>query len=242
MLTVGSLFSGVGGLDLGLEQAGMKTVWQVEQDPYALQVLNRHWPNVPKYTDVRNVGKHNLERVDIVVGGFPCQDISDAGNRLGITAERSGLWREMSRIVRELRPRYVLVENVAALLHQGIGRVLGDLSECGYDAEWEVISACSFGAPHMRERVFVFAYSNGCQLRAPWPAKEKAAPTNVHFNGTGRPRSMGSWWAVQPEPCSVVYGLSGVVDELRGYGNAVCPPVAKWIGERIIEFHEASEQ
>ncbi len=157
-MTVGSLFSGIGGLDLGFERAGFEIAWQVEIDEWCRRVLTKHWPDVPKYEDVRNVGAHNLERVDVIVAGFPCQDISNAGKRAGITGERSGLWSEYARIVRELRPSYVVVENVAALLHRGLDVVLGELSESGYDAEWQVLPAAAFGAPHIRDRVFILAW------------------------------------------------------------------------------------
>lgn len=158
MLTFGSLFAGIGGIDLGLERAGMTCAWQVEIDDYATRVLAKHWPNVPRHRDVREVGEHNLSRVDVIAGGFPCQDISNAGKRAGIDGERSGLWAEFHRIICELRPRYVFVENVAALLHRGLDRVLGDLAESGYDAEWQCFYAASVGAPHLRERIFLLAY------------------------------------------------------------------------------------
>lgn len=159
--TFGSLFSGIGGLDLGLERAGMQCAWQVEIDDYATKVLQKHWPNVTRFRDVRACGEHNLAPVDLIAGGFPCQDISDAGKQAGIEGERSGLWAEFYRIICELRPRFVLVENVAALLHRGMGRVLGDLAAGGYDAEWQILSAESIGAPHLRERVFIVAYPSG---------------------------------------------------------------------------------
>jgi DNA (cytosine-5)-methyltransferase 1 len=157
MLTFGSLFAGIGGIDLGLERAGMVCKWQVEIDDYATRVLAKHWPNVPRFRDVRSVGVHNLPAVDLLCGGFPCQDISSAGKRAGITGERSGLWGEFARIICELRPRYVLVENVSALLHRGIDRVLGDLSALGFDAEWHCIPAAAVGAPHIRDRVYIVA-------------------------------------------------------------------------------------
>lgn len=166
--TFGSLFSGIGGLDLGLERAGMQCAWQVEIDNYATKVLETHWPHVARFRDIRDCGATNLTPIDLICGGFPCQDISLAGGRAGITGARSGLWRDMYRIICELRPRYVLVENVSALLapikRSGyrepapIARVLGDLAACGYDAEWQVLSAQAFGAPHVRERVFIVAY------------------------------------------------------------------------------------
>jgi DNA (cytosine-5)-methyltransferase 1 len=157
MFTFGSLFSGIGGIDLGLERAGMACRWQVENDEYATKVLAKHWPNVARYGDIRCISP--LERVDLIAGGFPCQDISSAGKRAGITGERSGLWSEFYRLICELRPRYVLVENVAALLYGGIDTVLGNLAQSGYDTEWQILPAEAFGAPHLRERVFIVAYT-----------------------------------------------------------------------------------
>ena len=157
--TMGSLFAGIGGFDLGFERAGFRTEWQVEIDPYCQRVLKKHFPHAERFGDIRECGKHNLKSVDVICGGFPCQDISNAGKRAGIEGERSGLWSEYARIIRELRPRYVLVENVAALLGRGMGVVLGDLAEIGYDAEWEIISAADVGAPHLRERVWILAHA-----------------------------------------------------------------------------------
>ncbi len=184
-LTYGSLFSGIGGIDLGLDRAGFQCQWQVEINEYAQKVLAKHWPDVARYGDIRTVGKHNLTSVDLIAGGFPCQDISIAGKRAGITGSQSGLWSEFYRIICELRPAYVLVENVAALLYGGIDRVLGDLSESGYDAEWQVLSAEAIGAPHLRERVFIVAYSNcrGCrqagQSRMGEPLEQWRNPSNL---------------------------------------------------------------
>jgi len=164
-MTHGSLFAGIGGFDLGFERAGFKTVWQVEIDEYCRRVLERHFPGAERFADIRDCGKHNLKPVDVISGGFPCQDISNAGLRAGIDGERSGLWNDMQRIVGELCPRFVLVENVAALLVRGAGRVLGDLAALGYDAEWKIIRASDVGAPHRRERVWILAYaeSHGCR-------------------------------------------------------------------------------
>jgi DNA (cytosine-5)-methyltransferase 1 len=165
-VNVGSLFAGIGGFDLGFERAGMRVAWQVELDPYCRAVLARHFPQAERFEDVREVGTSNLAPVDLLCGGFPCQDLSAAGRGAGIDGARSGLWAEFARIVRELRPRYVVVENVPALLtgkgkrwERGpIGRVLGDLAEARYDAEWACLSAREFGAPHLRKRVWIVAY------------------------------------------------------------------------------------
>lgn len=166
-MTVGSLFSGIGGLDLGLEWAGFETKWFCEIEKFPQAVLRKHWPNTPIIEDVRNVTTGNVQRVDVIAGGFPCQDISWAGKGRGIDYDlseqegtRSGLWWEMWRVIRDLRPRYVIAENVPALTHRGLDIVLGSLAEIGYDAEWQTISAAGVGAPHIRERVFIVAYPN----------------------------------------------------------------------------------
>jgi DNA-cytosine methyltransferase len=196
VLTVGSLFSGIGGFDLGLERAGMRTVWFCEQDEFCRRVLAKHWPGVPCHPDVRalvadtdrkrlqtaailreaangldhgsdesvpggRVVPVSVPYVDVLCGGFPCQDLSYAGKGAGLDGERSGLWSEYARLIRDLRPRYVIVENVSALLARGLGRVLGDLAACGYDAEWDCIPASAIGAPHRRDRVWLIAYPNG---------------------------------------------------------------------------------
>lgn len=163
-MTVGSLFSGIGGFDLGFERAGFDVRWQVEINAYCRAVLRKHWPDVRRYADVRRVGAHNLAAVDVICGGFPCQDVSLIGAGAGLDGRQSGLWREFIRIVRELRPSYVVVENVAALLGRGISRVLGDLAACGYDAEWDCIPAYVVGAPQLRDRLWIVAYAGGERL------------------------------------------------------------------------------
>jgi DNA (cytosine-5)-methyltransferase 1 len=158
--TYGSLFARIGGLDLGLERAGMQCQWQVEIHRYANRVLQKRWPHVTRFHDVRECGKRNLHPVQLIAGGFPCTDISPAGKRAGITGTHSRLWNDFARIVGELRPSFVLVENSADLLKRGMGTVLADLAGMGYDAEWRVLSAAQFGAPHLRKRVFIVAYTH----------------------------------------------------------------------------------
>jgi DNA-cytosine methyltransferase len=154
----GSLFSGIGGIDLGFEMAGIETSWTCEIDDWANGLLQKRFPNATHYRDVQEIGKDNLESVDIISGGFPCQDISTAGKGAGLDGKRSGLWFEMWRIICELQPRWVLIENVANLANKGGARVLHDLAEAGYDAEWQVISAKDVGARHLRKRLWIVAY------------------------------------------------------------------------------------
>lgn len=182
-LRVLDLFSGIGGFSLGLERVkhdgpitGFETAAFCEIEDFPRKVLAKHWPEVPCYGDVRTLTADQLVRdgigpIDVITGGFPCQDISTAGKQAGIAeGTRSGLWSEIVRLVSELRPQFVIVENVANLLRgpskrpgAWFGRVLGGLAECGYDAEWENIPAGAMGAPHRRERVWIVAY----------PAKER---------------------------------------------------------------------
>lgn len=135
-MRVGSLFSGIGGFDLGLERAGMTCSWQVEIDPFCQQVLAHHWPDTQRFEDVKEVGKHNLQPVELICGGFPCQDLSVAGNRAGLAGERSGLWFEFARIAGELRPNWIVVENVPGLFSSNKGQdfatVLKTIAELGY--------------------------------------------------------------------------------------------------------------
>jgi DNA (cytosine-5)-methyltransferase 1 len=176
-MRVGSLFSGIGGIDLGLQWTGMEIVWQVEIDEWCRRVLARHFPDAVRYGDVREMhwerhhavnGRRDrrcpncLAPVDLICGGFPCQPVSHAGRRLGAEDER-WLWPEFMRVIREVRPRWVLVENVPGLLSIDDGRLFGgvlrDLAEGGYDAEWDCIPAAALGAPHIRDRVFVVAHA-----------------------------------------------------------------------------------
>lgn len=193
-LTFGSLFAGIGGFDLGFERAGMVCKWQVEIDDYATKVLAKHWPHVHRERDIRECGKHNLEPVDVICGGFPCQDISYAGLGAGLDGERSGLFFEAIRLVCELRPRIVVLENVAALLTRGLDRVLGTLAEIGYDAEWHCIPAAAVGAPHIRDRVFVLAHTRhrGIDQRTWGPRSEQKPKTSVsqEFSSDGKNRNV----------------------------------------------------
>ena len=157
----GSLFSGVGGFDLGFERSGMECAWQVEYDPHCQAVLERHYPNVRRYRDVRDVGSSTLEAVDLICGGFPCQDLSVAGKRAGFAGERSSLWYEYQRIVDEMRPQWVVIENVPGLLSSAKGgdfeTVIRSLDEFGYGVAWRVLDSQYFGVPQRRRRVFIVA-------------------------------------------------------------------------------------
>ena len=253
-MTLGSLFSGIGGIDLGFERAGFTVSWQVEIDDYCRRVLAKHWPDVRRHDDVRTFppGDANEWRVDCIAGGFPCQDISAANPKgAGIGASRSGLWSEFARIIDVVRPRFVVVENVAALLwpnrEERMGRVLGDLARLGFDADWGVLPACSFGAPHTRERVFIVAYAqrplggpggpDDCGMdygRVCLRPYERPKAESSGRTGDGG-KAVRGWWETEPRVGRVADGIPRRLDRLRGLGNAVVPQVAEWIARRIKE-------
>lgn len=253
---IGSLFSGIGGLDRGLEWAGLgHTVWQVEKDEWCRNVLQKHWPTATRYDDVRAVGKHCLEPVDVICGGFPCTDISLAGRGAGLEGAHSGLWFEYLRVVRELRPKLVVIENVAALRTRGLDRVLSGLAESGYDALWFPLRASDVGAPHKRERLFVVAYTHepgleGRRLsecgrgteRAAWQGSadrsaEGSAQSSVGGSAPRIPAGLdGSWPAGRGqaqhewEPPRVASNVPQRRQRLQALGNAVVPQVAYAVG------------
>jgi DNA (cytosine-5)-methyltransferase 1 len=236
-LTFISLFSGIGGLDLGLERAGLRCVAQVENDDYACQVLARRFPDVTRFRDVRECGAHNLPAARCVTFGFPCTDLSYAGRGAGLAGARSGLYREGMRIVGELRPDYVLVENVAALLNRGLGTVLGDLAALRYDAEWECVPACALGAPHTRDRVFVLAYPQSRR----WGAGRGFGPGSPLLELERCRAESRRIWAAESRPRGVAYGISARMERLRGIGNAVVPQVAEVIGRAIVAHATEAE-
>ena len=195
MLKVGSLFSGAGLCDLGLSRAGFRHQWFCEIDPFCRSVLARHWPDIPLYEDVNTLKGSELPPVDVLCGGFPCQDVSQGGKHAGIKkGTRSGLWLEYARLIGEIRPRYVIIENVRGLLARGIEIVLQDLAEIGYDAEWEVLSAAALGAPHRRERVFVVAFPHG---NDPDPERRLLSPLQRIVGEVDQPFGILAWLGIR---------------------------------------------
>lgn len=233
--TVGSLFSGIGGLDLGLHRAGCSPLWFCESDSFCRAVLERHWPGVPCFRDVRDVGP-GAPRPDVLAGGFPCQPVSNAGRRRGRDDER-WMWPEMARAVRDLRPRIVVVENVPGLFVRGMGDVLGDLAALGFDAEWCSVSAFDAGAPHLRERVFIVAYTERAGLEGSLgEIVEAARDRRQDSDPSGSTRGVGRGeWESEPAVDRVAYGIPRRVDRLRALGNAVVPAVGELVGRRVME-------
>lgn len=220
-LTVGSLFSGIGGLDLGLERAGMKVIWQSEIDPYCCKVLRKHWPEVPNHGNIKQIDWQTIQRPDVICGGYPCQPFSTAGKKQGENDPKH-LWPQYFTAIRTLRPKFAIMENVANHLVRGFGTVLADLASIRYDAQWDCIPAAALGAPHLRDRVFIIALdaNSNSQLRSP-----------IHE------APQRSRWLPEPNVGRVAHGIPHRVDRLRGLGNAVVPQVAEYIGRLITQLN-----
>ncbi|OHD19267.1 MAG: hypothetical protein A2Y38_23765 [Spirochaetes bacterium GWB1_59_5] len=255
------LFSGIGGFSLGLERAGMTTVAFCEIEPYPQAVLRKNFPGVPIYEDVQKLSRSELESdgivgVDVVCGGFPCQDISAAKSWTsnganvvdGIAGGRSGLWKEYARVIDEFKPRYVVAENVKDLRKKGLCVVLSDLAELGYDAEWCVVSSAVFGAPHRRERLIIVAhpYSVGRQ--------QKSVLQRSFTRETVR---QASWWepsrtvrevdgkAALPESFGIYDGVPRGLDDgqrIRCLGNSLMPLIPEIIGRAIMQVEGKNEK
>ena len=253
MLKVLDLFSGIGGFSLGLERTGgFATVAFCEIEEFPRKVLAKHWPSVPCFGDVRTLSKSDIGQVDVICGGFPCQDLSIAGRQDGLSAERSGLWAEFLRLIGEIRPSYAIVENVANLLsgpkeQRGgwFGQILGDLAGIGYDAEWENIPASAVGLASRRERVWLVAYPQQvervCTVFAGYHGAQRAwgGPAERCQNGL-RPQvgkavpSVFGRWVDKPDPTGVDQRLSDWPHRLGAVGNAVVPQIPELIGHAIL--------
>jgi DNA (cytosine-5)-methyltransferase 1 len=241
-----SLCAGIGGIDLGFERAGMVTVGQVERDDYCRGVLARHWPTVPRHdlleTTVDWV-KANQVQADVVSAGIPCQPFSQAGPRRGVSDER-WLWPALYAVVRALRPAYVVVENVPAILRTPAWpQILADLARARFDAQWTVLSACTVGAPHLRDRVFLMAYSHsllGSQRSTESePLPFRALPLRRRSNGH-TPWSLGP--PRVPPSNRVGWLVNGVSARMvHAAGNAVVPQVAEIVGTSVMDHWNRSQ-
>lgn len=256
MLTIGSLFSGIGGLELGLEWAGFGPVlWQCEVDPFCRRVLARHWPQVTRFEDVTQ--PRRWPHVDLVCGGFPCQDVSSAGARRGIGGQHSGLWWHFAAVLEQVRPRFVVVENVASGGKRWLPYVRHQLHVLGYRTRALAVSAADVGAPHLRRRVFVVAHAHGHHKPALSEHAEVGGASAVVADAhraelREQPRRLGwargsasapvvehtGWRAPQPDMVRVVHGVSRGLDgaRRRALGNAVVPQCAQVVGEVIREM------
>jgi DNA (cytosine-5)-methyltransferase 1 len=226
---IGSLFSGVGGLDEGVERATSgRVLWQVEISAFCRRVLNRHWPGVPKHEDVRSVGATCLAPVDVIVGGFPCNDLSPANHRgAGLAGPKSGLWSEFLRIIDELGPASVLVENSADAWREWVPAVRRDLWRAGFASVPIHVAATELGAPHDRRRVFVVAHADR------EGQSTLAVDAEVALVRALADARRSDWRQPPPRALGVADGLPDRMDRLRAAGNAVMPPMA-WVAGRVL--------
>jgi DNA (cytosine-5)-methyltransferase 1 len=254
-VTIGSLFSGIGLLELGLEWAGLgPTAFQVEQDPFCRRVLARHWPDAVRFDDVRTVSAATLPAVDVLCGGFPCQDISGANpDGAGLAGARSGLWFEYLRIIEETRPRVVVIENVSRLVRRGLDVVVAGLDDLGFEVEGTVIRARDVGAPHKRDRLFLVAYAHGERGLQPEgrvdderrrsgdggagvaDALRSGRPAGSGLGGRAATPALGaSGRSTEPDVVRVVHGCADRLDATRwpaGRG----PYQHEWESGRLVE-------
>ena len=240
-LRVLDLFSGIGGFSLGLERTGgFETVAFCEIEEFPRRVLQKHWPDVPCYRDVRELTAERLAAdgiaVDVICGGFPCQDLSTSGTGLGLDGERSGLWREYFRLVCEIRPGFIIVENSPELLDGWLGQVVGPLAEVGYDAEWECIPASAVGAPHRRDRFWLVAYPSGWRQPQSWRCINAIHPAPGAYREANHVVDAVQRRAM-PFVCRGHDGFPTGLGKaaLHGLGNAVVPQIPELIGNAILE-------
>lgn len=238
------LFSGIGGFSLGLERAGMETVAFCEIEPFCQEVLRKHWPGVPIHEDIRELKGDAIGPVDLICGGYPCQPFSTAGKRGGASDDRH-LWPEYLRLIRELRPSWVIGENVAGHISMGLDQVLADLEGEGYAWETFVIPACAVDAPHRRDRVWIVARASSDR------DDRRSITSDSDFQGLevgqgqdasrtrqdSRPKSgRGARWEPEPGVGRVAHGIPRRVDRLRALGNAVVPQIPEILGRAIMEI------
>lgn len=264
-------FSGIGGFSLAAHWlGGIETVQFVEREPFCQRILAKHWPTVPIHNDICTYNP-SAGSADIICGGFPCQDISKAGKRAGLAGKRSGLFYELMRVVRMVGPRYIVLENVAAITSNGMDTVLGTLAESGYNAEWACIPASAVGACHRRDRWWCVAYANHAGVEASRPeqlaarAKQhgKLAAPHPHSErqqerqpaaitggsewprwGDAPQRLNPDWRSYVSEPvlCRGDDGLSNRVDRLKALGNSVVPQVAMVPLARVLQLEAEAAQ
>ena len=263
----GSLFTGIGGFDLGLERSGMSCTWQVEIDKYCNSVLEKHWPSVKRYENVKKVGAQNLDEVDLICGGFPCQDVSIAGlgdttnrKRAGLSGERSGLWFEFRRIIEEMQPEWIIIENVPGILSSNNGgdftAIVQGLVELWYGVCWRIFNAKYFGVSQERRRVFIvakfadiespkevlFGTYQKPEILQEAPKRTDRLPCIVGWDGGLSYERLRQCVLTKTNPSGMREnnGISGQLDSrrYRALSNAIVPQIPEWIGKRILSLKE----
>lgn len=238
-MTLGSLFDGISGLPLSASWAGIETKWVSEIDPFCLKISNKHFPKALQYGDIKQIGKGRIWEpgpVDIISGGFPCQPFSAAGEKRGQSDNRY-LWPEMLRVIAEVRPLWVVGENVAGIINMALEQVLSDLESEGYKVEVFIIPACAVGAWHKRDRVWIVANSIGSRFSCGEILGGSTKEAFMGVNGYGRERAPHEIGRSGPTQSGICRGANGVpdrVDRIKALGNAIVPQVAYEIFKAIV--------
>jgi len=227
-MTFLDLCAGIGGFSLGLEMAGLICKGQVEIDEFCNKILEKHWPDVPRWGDIKKISPNDLPTTDLVCGGYPCQPFSVAGRMQGENDERH-LWPEIFAIVKSTRPTWCLFENVTGHIRLGLDKVLADLESQNYACQTLVIPACAVDAPHIRSRVWILAYADGGEPRQP---TKQEGRENISRRSEKNSRQ---WWPAEPPVGRLADGISGRVARLKALGNAVVPQIVYQIGLAIME-------
>jgi len=278
-LRVLDLFSGLGGFSLGLERAGMETIAFCEHDDFCKKILKKHWPTKLIFDDINDLSfdselgllkcknqSYQYPRIDVLCGGFPCQDISIAGKKEGLDGKKSGLWSQYKRLIKEIKPKYAIIENVSNLRAKGLSEILKDLWEIGYDCEWHIIPASAVGAFHFRERIWIIAYAKkhreetcikSTRLFGPnWFAKTSNSNDLRRWSSFASEEKSSWWWPkatahfsrefkkireIEPTICRGNDGISRGLDKVRRkrievLGNALVPQIVELIGKQICEI------
>lgn len=237
-ITIGSCFTGIGGFELGLKWAfdaasiPYEHLWFCEKDNFCQSILKKHWPKVPIYDDITKINTEKLPNVDMLLAGFPCQDISNGGKKGGLNGKKSGLYWELYRIISNLRPKIICLENVSAITFRGLPDILKSLHRLGYDAEWTCLQANQFRLPHRRKRLFLVAYTNSNRAKVQ-TKREYAKLENI--GSTEQTRQI-EWktWTIEPTICRKDARISFRVDRIKSLGNSISPVCSEWVFKKLI--------
>ncbi len=263
-MTHGSLFSGIGGFDLAAERAGCTNVFQVENDLWCQAILKKNFPSVARYGDITQFNaKAYANKIDLITGGFPCQPFSIAGKQKG-KADNRYLWPEMLRVIKDIKPKFIIGENVFGIIKLALDQVLSDLENCGYITETFVIPACAKNAPHRRDRVWIIAYQKTIQNKLiryynalekgskstdskavvlsnttcqRWQKCQHATINDKSLRNYRRTSKSRNYWQTEPRVGRVLDGVPHRMDRIKGLGNAIVPQVTEELIKAILKLN-----
>ena len=238
MIKVGSFFTGIGGFELGMIKAFEKSSieykisFMCEKDPFCQKILRKNWKNIQIYNDITKINTKELPKIDLLLAGFPCQDISNSGKKEGLHGKKSGLYWELQRIISDIRPKIICLENVSAIIVGGFPAIIKELHRSGYNAEWICLQANQFGLPHKRKRLFLVAYSDsiGAQIQT------KRKFSSIKLLGSNEPKREIDWrkWTIKPTIHRKNARVPNRMDRIKRLGNSISPLCSEWVFDKII--------